>query len=200
MYPTGVLKDDGPKSRRLSDIILRQDFTLWRHDREYSREAPMLQLPFEFLLPLNLPSSVHGGSATKGTVSYSVELIVNRRGLTNVDLREGIVFPVVSSASTEELDDAKRLKLGWDGTQVEYEHMKNVTKGFGGGHARVIAQVCLPAHTRLCPVHPFAAHLPERACGQEPVVATTEHPGAHHSGRGHLLQPTAATRHAWQST
>jgi hypothetical protein len=144
MYPTGVFKNDKPLDRRLSDIILRKDFLLWRARTDEAEMAgtDVLHLPFEFRLPEDLPSSIHGGSGiTRGTVSYSAELIVNRRGLTSTDLRSGFVFPVVSTASAEEVDDAKSLKRGWDGSNVDYEHSKLVRKRPGDEQARVVAQV-----------------------------------------------------------
>ncbi|KAH6899230.1 hypothetical protein BKA70DRAFT_1569632 [Coprinopsis sp. MPI-PUGE-AT-0042] len=106
----------------------------------------IIQLPFEFQIPTDSPSSFHAiRYPQEATISYGIEVVADRHGLFRFKRRIGYVFPVLSRASREEVENAFQLRQGWPGEWRGFEHSEQIRKHLWGDRSSVQAQLQLPA-------------------------------------------------------
>jgi hypothetical protein len=120
--------------------LVRDEATLWTNQQPGSG---VLELPFEFTLPADLPPALHAHSGHwyKATISYAVQVVAERPGLLRFNRRIGQTFPVLPLATDEQAKVAPRLSQGWDGDWKTSEKTHLVRKGLWGDHAKVEGQV-----------------------------------------------------------
>jgi hypothetical protein len=120
--------------------LVRDEATLWTNQQPGSG---ILELPFEFTLPTDLPPAFHAHSSHwyKATVSYAVQVVAERPGFLRFNRRIGQTFPVLPLAADEQAKVAARLSRRWDGDWKTSEKTELVRKGLWGDHAKVEGQV-----------------------------------------------------------
>lgn len=123
---------------------MRVEVTLW--DEHYGNTgAPgVLRLPFDFVLPQNLPSSYHAWSSSQGgTISYAIEVTADRHGFLRQDKRIAQVLLILPNASPEQFTQAMQIREGWQGPWTTIDRVESVKKHFWSDRSRVEAHVCL---------------------------------------------------------
>jgi hypothetical protein len=120
--------------------LVRDEVTLWNNQQQ---DSGILELPFEFTLPTDLPPAFHAHQDHwyKATISYAVQVVAERHGLLRFNRRIGQTFPVLPLATDGQADIATRLSQGWDGDLKTSEKTELVRKGLWGDHAKVEGQV-----------------------------------------------------------
>jgi hypothetical protein len=125
--------------------IVRTDVLLWRAGTPTDHpaaETHILQLPFSFQIPEDAPSSFHASRHNStATVSYAVEAVAYRPGMSQFKRRVGSVIPVLSTASVTQIRDSARLIAGWNRERMRKEKTQMIRQRFWGEHAAVEAQV-----------------------------------------------------------
>lgn len=131
--------------------LINKDETLWRLGDILPPEGShMLDFPFAFQLPSDLPASYHiNVFDTKATISYSIEVVGERSGTFVCNRRIGGGFIVVPPASPDELAMTDRLAEGWKGPNRIEEAKRHVRRRLWGDYAVVEAtSACLTSrHT-----------------------------------------------------
>jgi hypothetical protein len=90
---------------------------LWTRGTVFPNPSPaFVCLPINFLLPQDLPGSFHAGNDEVGcTISYSLEVVVERSGGGTPDYRIGKMICVIPASTDEQVTRAVQLKRGWAG-------------------------------------------------------------------------------------
>ncbi|KAH6916674.1 hypothetical protein BKA70DRAFT_1485324 [Coprinopsis sp. MPI-PUGE-AT-0042] len=127
-----------------SHRLVREDIVLWTQGTYPPPGTHILQLPFEFQLPVDLPGSFRSKWADpNATISYGIEVVADRPGFFRFNRRLGHIFPVLPTATQEEVENALRLDQGWPGEWKSVERSSEIRKRFWGEYSRVQAQVWL---------------------------------------------------------
>ncbi|KAJ6497530.1 hypothetical protein C8R45DRAFT_983253 [Mycena sanguinolenta] len=132
--------------RRQTITLFDSNIRLW--DRGTAFPAPgshILHCPFQFLLPENLPPSVHCVTANcKGIICYALELVGKRAGFYSKNLRIRRVISVVPSATQRQLLTRESLRQGWDGLWRDFTKEEKLRQGIWGEYSRARVRLTLP--------------------------------------------------------
>jgi hypothetical protein len=117
---------------------------LWTQGTYPPPGTHIMQLPFEFQLPRDVPGSFHSQRYQRSaTISYGVEVVADRPGFFRFNRRLGHVFPVLPTATPEEVQNALQLGQGWQGQWRSSEQSSEIRRRLWGEYSRVNAQVCM---------------------------------------------------------
>ena len=102
----------------------------------------VIRVPFSFVLPIDLPPSFFfKKGSTRGLTSYTVKLIMKRRGLLRLNKEIEVPFSVTSPSSPFDVDNKNALLSGWSGPMTLFRDQKQVRFGPFGQHSYVQVQV-----------------------------------------------------------
>ncbi|KAJ6547161.1 hypothetical protein B0H19DRAFT_1164253 [Mycena capillaripes] len=160
-----ITETSGSGNDRRSDTqrsrieVLRADASLWTQD---GPQTGFLNLPFQFLLPDNLPPSFHCSVVDrKGLVSYAVEVVADRPGIFKRNRRIASVFSVVPPGAPQDLSFQRSLLQGWSGQWKAVVHEDRIRRGIWGEYSIVKTKLVMPALAAfpMSTVLPFRIHI-----------------------------------------
>ncbi|KAJ7273339.1 hypothetical protein C8J57DRAFT_1317592 [Mycena rebaudengoi] len=142
--------------------VLRADVLLWTQATTLPDYAGVLSLPFQFLLPDNLPPSFHCSVANRiGIISYAIEVVADRPGIFKFNRRIASVFSVVPAASPPDLGFKQFLLDGWSGEWKAVVHEDRIRRGIWGDYSLVKTKLVMPALVAfpMSTAFPFRVHI-----------------------------------------
>ncbi|KAJ6606605.1 hypothetical protein DFH09DRAFT_897028 [Mycena vulgaris] len=156
---TGTGNDRTSSTERRRIELLRADASLWT--QRDGPEAGVLNLPFQFHLPGNLPPSFHCQVVDrKGVISYAIEVVADRPGIFKFNRRIASVFSLVPPASPQDLAFQQFLQ-GWSGEWKAVVHEDKIRRGIWGDYSIVKTKLVMPALVAfpMSTVFPFRIHI-----------------------------------------
>ncbi|KAJ7871521.1 hypothetical protein B0H14DRAFT_218794 [Mycena olivaceomarginata] len=155
--------DSNGHSHRTSDTqrrrieVLRADATLWTDD---GPQTGILNLPFQFFLPVDLPPSFHCSVLDrKGVISYAIEVVADRPGIFKRNRRIASVFPVVPPAAPQDVAIQQFLLQGWSGEWKAVVHEDRIRRGIWGDYSVVKTKLVMPALAAFPMSTPFTFRI-----------------------------------------
>lgn len=145
---TRITRSNGQSTTtyRSSLPLVHDEMILWTQGTYPPPGQHIIQLPFEFRLPRDLPGSLHSSAHHRSaTISYGVEVVADRPGFFRFNRRLGQVFPVLPIASQEQVEDALHLGRGWSGVWSTTEKEDMIRKRLWGEYSHVKAQFQCPS-------------------------------------------------------
>ncbi|KAF7338608.1 Arrestin-N domain-containing protein [Mycena venus] len=139
--------------------VLRADASLWTRD---GPQMGALNLPFQFLLPLNLPPSFHCSVVDrKGVVSYAIEVVADRPGIFKRNRRIASIFSLVPAATPQDLAFQHSLLQGWSGDWKAVVYEDRIRRGIWGDYSVVKTKLVMPALAAfpMSTPFPFRIHI-----------------------------------------
>ncbi|KAJ7771806.1 hypothetical protein B0H16DRAFT_1364589 [Mycena metata] len=139
--------------------VLRADASLWTQG---DPQAGVVNLPFQFHLPPNLPPSFHSSvHRRKGIISYAIEIVADRPGIFKMNRRIASVFSVVPAATPQDLVYQEFLLQGWSGEWKAVVHEDKIRRGIWGDYSVVKTKLVLPALATfpMSTPFPFRIHI-----------------------------------------
>ncbi|KAJ6595548.1 hypothetical protein DFH09DRAFT_1024301 [Mycena vulgaris] len=140
--------------------VLRADAPLWT--QRGGPETGILNLPFQFHLPVHLPPSFHCSVLNrKAGISYAIEVVADRPGIFKFNRRIASVFPIVPPASPQDLVFQQSLLNGWSGEWKAVVHEDKIRRGIWGDYSIVRTKLMMPALVAfpMSTVFPFRIHI-----------------------------------------
>ncbi|KAJ7684747.1 hypothetical protein DFH06DRAFT_17571 [Mycena polygramma] len=139
--------------------VLRADASLWTQG---GPQTGVLNLPFQFYLPDNLPPSFHCSVLNrKGIVSYAVEVVADRPGIFKMNRRITNLFSLVPAAAPQDIVFQQSLFQGWSGEWKAVVHEDRIRRGIWGEYSIVKTKLVMPALAAfpMSTVFPFRIHI-----------------------------------------
>ena len=118
--------------------LINSEIPLWT-----AGSSPPRRYPFQFVLPSKLPPSFHFSKGwSGGAIKYFVEVVGKRHGLFRSDRHIRKLFPVVPSASPNDISNKALLVGGWDQEWRSFKLEDRIRRWPWEGHSHVYAEVC----------------------------------------------------------
>ncbi|KAJ7099487.1 hypothetical protein B0H15DRAFT_548865 [Mycena belliarum] len=138
---------DGADARHEQTVeLIKSSKTLW--DRGTAFPDPgshVLDLPFQFKLPENLPPSFHiCGCHHEAVIRYGIEVVGHRPGRLRKDRRIEKSLTVLPAASPAQVLAKRTLKQGWGGPWKTFFLDQKIRQGIWGDHSHVRIEVKMP--------------------------------------------------------
>lgn len=118
----------------------------YRNDSEAFYEK-VLRLPFEFVLPENLPPSFNAGS-NNNRIHYTVEVTVERDGFFSMNKKLEQELSVTSRATRQEMAQVLELQQGWEDSWAVISKDEAIRKWFWHYKSRAEVHVGDDIHYR----------------------------------------------------
>lgn len=136
---TGDQATSSTDRRRIE--VLRADASLWTRTAT-GPQTGVLDLPFQFHLPIDLPPSLHCSVVDrKGIISYAIEVVADRPGVFKSNRRIASVFSLVPAAAPQDLVFREFLQQGWTGEWKAVVHEDKIRRGIWGDYSIVKTKV-----------------------------------------------------------
>ncbi|KAJ7043292.1 hypothetical protein C8F04DRAFT_1074342 [Mycena alexandri] len=143
-------------TQRRRTEVLRADASLWTRG---GPQTGLVNLPFQFHLPANLPPSFHSSvHRRKGIISYAIEIVADRR--VKMNRRIASVFSLVPAATPQDLVYQQFLLQGWSGEWKAVVHEDKIRRGWGD-YSVVKTKLVMPALATfpISTPFPFRIHI-----------------------------------------
>ncbi|KAF8150449.1 hypothetical protein K438DRAFT_1988410 [Mycena galopus ATCC 62051] len=120
----------------------------------------ILPLPFQFLLPTNLPPSFHCAAYHRSaTISYAIEVTGERAGFYRINRRIRRLISVVPAASQSQLIIQESLRQGWNGPWKDFTQEEKLRQGIWGDYSRARLTIPKLDSYPIATAIPFSFHV-----------------------------------------
>ncbi|KAJ7503134.1 hypothetical protein B0H11DRAFT_619688 [Mycena galericulata] len=137
--------------------LVRLDQSLWKQGSSFPEPGShIVSCPFQFKLPENLPPSFHCAQSSRGSISYSLEVVGDRPGLFRLNRRIRRLISVVPAASPAQMLVKESLRQGWTGNWKDIKAEEKLRQGIWGDYSNARVTLTLPS----LPSFPIATPIP----------------------------------------